>query len=104
MRTVLFLMFIIMGTMPLPDSSAQTVQDRARALEATVSGRWMVNADFYGTRMDLSLELIQDGENLTGNFQGNPVQGTIHSDAVTFVAKNERGLATLHHQRSCSPM
>lgn len=92
MRKALFLMFILLATMPPAKSSAQTTQEQAGALGATVSGRWMVNADFYGTRMDLSLELKQDGEKLTGSLQGNLLEGTIHANALNFVAKNEQGL------------
>ena len=90
MRNLMFVIVMLVANTPVPDTRAQNNQ--AVAVTPSVSGRWIVSADFYGTRMDLSLDLKQEGENLTGKFQGNPLQGTIHSDAVTFVAKNERGL------------
>lgn len=92
MPTAVFLMFILLATMPPAKSFAQTPQGQVGALGSTVSGRWMVNADFYGTRLDFSLELKQDGEKLTGSLQGNSLEGTIRANTLNFVARNEQGL------------
>ena len=55
------------------------------------SGRWTVNADFYGTPILFTLELKQQGESLTGNFGGDKLEGALKGDAISFLAKDEQG-------------
>jgi hypothetical protein len=56
-----------------------------------LSGRWIVGADFYGTRINLSLQLQQDGDRLTGEFDGDKLEGSVDGRAVHFLAKDDRG-------------
>jgi amidase len=56
-----------------------------------LSGRWVVSSDFYGTPINLSLELNQDGDKLSGDLDGDKLEGAINGYAVHFQAKDERG-------------
>ena len=67
------------------------IQGFVLAQDAGISGRWVVNADFYGTPINLSLELSQKGDKLTGDLGGDKLEGTVSGGVVRFVAKDERG-------------
>jgi amidase len=88
MRKILVLPFLVAVLLPVQNS---------RALQATntsVSGRWIVTADFYGTPIILSLlELKQEDGKLSGNFEGDKLEGTITGDSLHFVVKGEQGTA-----------
>jgi hypothetical protein len=76
MRSVLFLMLLFGGTLPAHNRRPQNTQAAASPAEIGLSGRWVVNADFYGTSIYFSLELNQQGEKITGNFDGDKLDGT----------------------------
>jgi amidase len=63
----------------------------AQTSDAAVTGRWAVSADFYGTPLLFTLELKQEGEKLTGNFDGDKLEGTKKGDAIYFLAKDQHG-------------
>jgi len=56
-----------------------------------VSGRWLVNADFYGTPQYFKLELALQGEALSGDFSGDKLVGTVRGNAVQFLATDSEG-------------
>src|SRR5215831_16793707 len=55
----------------------------------TLSGSWLVTADFTGVPFYYRLELKQDGDKLTGDFGGDKLEGTLSGNAIHFVAKDE---------------
>jgi acetamidase/formamidase len=59
--------------------------------DSTVSGRWVVAADFLGTPLNLSLELKEEGEKLTGNLDGDKLEGTLNGNALHFLSKDDQG-------------
>jgi amidase len=59
--------------------------------QSALTGRWIFNADFYGTPLIFQLELQQQGDKITGNFGGDKLEGTITGNAVHFLAKDEEG-------------
>ncbi len=59
--------------------------------KASLAGRWLVTADFFGTTRYGRLELTQQGEKLTGKFNGDPLEGTINGDAVHLLARDQQG-------------
>src|ERR1700686_5113448 len=91
MRKFLFLLFLVPGILFVRGSHAQTSQERAHTANAAVSGRWVVRADFYGTPIAFSLKLQQDGEKLTGNFQGDPLDGSLQGETISFLVKRDQG-------------
>ena len=61
------------------------------AQKPTLSGRWIISADFYGTQLTLSLQLNQQGDKLTGEFGGDKLEGTVNGSTVRFLAKADQG-------------
>ena len=59
--------------------------------DAGISGRWTVTADFYGTPINLRLELHREGGHLTGNLNGDKLEGTLTGNAIHFLAKDDQG-------------
>lgn len=57
----------------------------------TLSGRWMVTADFKGTPLYFNLELEQQGDRLTGNFGGDKLEGSVSGATIHFLAKDDHG-------------
>ena len=86
MRKVLFLLLFVPGVL-----LAREPQEAGRTANAAVSGRWVVNTDFYGTPIYFPLELKQEGEKLTGKFGGDKLEGTLRGNSIHFVAKDEQG-------------
>src|SRR6266550_3632137 len=84
MRRVLFL--LLLGVLPV-----QSGQEPARPANAGVSGRWVVNTDFYGSTIYFRMELKQEGEKLSGNFDGDKLEGTIKGNSIYLLAKDEQG-------------
>jgi len=86
MHKVLFLLLFVPGVL-----LAQSAQEAARPASGGVSGRWVVSTDYYGTRTYDQLELKQEGEKLSGNFDGDKLEGTLKGNAIYFLAKDEEG-------------
>ena len=70
---------------------AQEAQKAAPAAGGPLNGRWTVNSDFHGTPNYFKLELEQHGDKLTGNFDGDKLEGTVSGSAVQFLAKDDHG-------------
>ena len=71
-------------------SSAVIAQEAARP-GAGVSGKWLVTADFNGTPLFFRMELKEEAGNLTGEFGGDKLTGTLEDKAIHFVAKDDQG-------------
>jgi amidase len=56
-----------------------------------VTGRWFAAADFYGTTINYPMDLSQEGEKITGNFDGDKLEGTLTGNALHFLAKDDHG-------------
>jgi acetamidase/formamidase len=59
--------------------------------QSAVSGRWFVDADFFGTPVYFVMELNQEGDKLTGTFEADKLDGALTGDSIHFVAKGENG-------------
>ncbi len=90
MSKLLFLLLLVPSLLLSPDSWAQDAQKAASPGNATASGRWVVSSDFYDTPIDLSMELKQNGDKLTGEFSGDKLEGTLSGNAIHFLAKDEQ--------------
>src|SRR5438309_11807876 len=86
MRKVFFLLLFVPGVL-----QAQSGQEAARTANADVSGRWVVNTKFYGTTIYFRMELKQEGEKLSGNFDGDKLEGTLKGNSIYLLAKDEQG-------------
>ncbi len=63
----------------------------AQETKGTLTGRWLVTADFHGTPLYFKLELTQQNDKLSGNFDGDKLEGTATGTSIQFVAKGEHG-------------
>ena len=52
----------------------------AQDTKGTLTGRWLVTADFHGTPLYFKLELTQQGDKLSGNFGGDKTWPAPQSD------------------------
>ena len=57
----------------------------------SLTGHWIFSADYYGTTIIYKLELQQQGDKLTGNLGGDPLQGTLTGNSIKFLAKDPNG-------------
>ena len=55
----------------------------------TLSGRWIVTQDFLGTPRYMKLQLEQNGSKLTGDLDGDKLEGTAGDGAISFVVRGE---------------
>ena len=53
--------------------------------------RWIVQLEFIGTPVNSSLNLIPDGNKVTGDFDGDKLEGTLASSSLHFLAKDDQG-------------
>jgi acetamidase/formamidase len=91
MRKLPLLLLLVAGFLLAQKSSAQARQGSADAGNTTLSGRWMMSADLYGTPIYFRLELKQEGDKLAGDFGGDKLEGTVSGNSVYFLAKDDQG-------------
>src|ERR1043166_4856310 len=58
---------------------------------ASLTGRWIVTTDLWGTPLYYVVELTQQGETLAGNFSGDKLEGSVRGTTVEFLAKDTDG-------------
>jgi acetamidase/formamidase len=80
-----------MGAVSLMGVGAISCGAQATGADQSLTGKWQVTAEFYGTPMYGPLQLEQAGEKLTGNFHGEKLEGTVENGKVHFVAKDSEG-------------
>lgn len=76
---------VVFSTAPV----AMSAQETART--AGVSGKWLVTGDFHGTALFFRLELKEQGGKLTGQLDGDPLEGTVNGNTVHFVGTDDEG-------------
>ena len=91
MRKLPICLLLLSGVLLPQSSGAQDPQKPARVSDAVVTGRWVVSADLYGTVMYFTFDLKSEGNKLTGNLNGDKLEGTLSGNAIHFVAKDEQG-------------
>jgi len=82
---------VFSGIVSVNGSHAADAPAAARASNSGVSGRWIINADFYGTAIFYQMYLKEESGKLTGDFAGDKLEGTVTGDTIHFVAKDEQG-------------
>src|SRR5215468_2801498 len=71
--------------------AAQEASKAAPASGGAFSGKWIVSSDFYGTQLYFGMVLEQQGEKVTGKFDGDKLEGTASGKTIHFMAKDENG-------------
>ena len=86
-----FFSLVFAGIISANGSRAADAQDATRESNAGASGRWIVNADLYGTALFYQMHLKEETGKLIGDFAGDKLEGTVTGDTIHFVAKDEQG-------------
>ena len=60
------------------------------AQTSSFNGRWIITQDFFGTPRYLRLQLEQNGAKLTGELDGDKLEGTVSGSSIQFIARKER--------------
>jgi acetamidase/formamidase len=84
---LLFLFAQVLATTPAQTPQAQN----SPAQPGPLTGRWIILAEYLGTPVNASLELTQEGNKLTGNLQGDKLEGSVTGNAIHFLAKDDQG-------------
>ena len=56
-----------------------------------LTGRWLVTEDLHGTPIYARFDLEQQGEKITGRFDGDKLEGSFAGGAFHFIAKDDSG-------------
>src|SRR5438067_9051644 len=91
MRKRLIPLAVLAAVLPGTKILAANSLSQARAAEPALTGRWTVTADFHGTPIYVLLDLKQEGSKLSGEINGDKLEGTLEGNALHFLAKDERG-------------
>jgi amidase len=62
-----------------------------RADPPSLTGRWIAALDRNGVTDYYNLHVVQNGDQLTGDFDGDPLTGTVSAGAVAFLGKDDKG-------------
>ncbi|HEY4978896.1 MAG TPA: acetamidase/formamidase family protein [Candidatus Acidoferrum sp.] len=71
--------------------SSAHAQQSSPSTSATPAARWIVELDFFGTPVNSALNLIQDGNKFTGDFDGDKLEGSLTGNSLHFLAKDDQG-------------
>jgi len=89
MRKLAVVLILLAGVCATYSAYAQEAQKASPG--GPLSGRWTVVSDFHGTPLYFKLELAQQGDKLTGNFDGDKLEGTVSGSSIQFLAKDDHG-------------
>jgi amidase len=87
-----FVLLILLSAGILSAASAKQTAQKAPATAAgSLTGRWILTGDYLGTSLNGTLELTQQGDKITGNFEGDKLEGSVTGNSVHFLAKDDQG-------------
>ena len=64
---------------------------QSAAAPQSVAGRWTVTTESHGIPEYFSLNLVQQGDKLTGDFSGDKLEGTVSGNSVHFLGRDDQG-------------
>jgi amidase len=85
-----FLLLFLSGFLATAGAQQQDAQKSTES-GGPLSGHWVISAEYLGSPVLLSMELTQQADKLTGNFDGDKLEGTVTSNSVHFLAKDDQG-------------
>lgn len=91
MRRTVLLSLLFAVAFFAASANPQDVPKAPAAAEGPLSGRWIITAEYLGTPVNLAMEFKQEGNKLTGNFDGDKLEGTVTGNSVHFLAKDDQG-------------
>jgi amidase len=85
-----FLLLLLAGFL-VPTGARQQDAQKSSEPGGPLSGQWVINAEYLGSPVLLRMELTQRADKLTGNFDGDKLEGTAAGNSVHFLAKDDQG-------------
>jgi amidase len=85
------LLFFALSLLFMHAMVAQEAIQPTNSAEGAVTGRWVVDTDFFGSTIYFGMLLEQQGEKLSGNFDGDKLEGNVRGARIHFLAKDEHG-------------
>jgi acetamidase/formamidase len=85
------LLLTLILSVRLTFAQSPAVQSPAVQSTSSLSGRWTVTVDINGTPLDWRMDLVQQGDKISGDFAGDKFEGTVSGNAIHFLAKDEHG-------------
>lgn len=72
-------------------TNAQQSETQKTQTGGPLTGHWVITAEYLGTPINLPMNLNQQGDKLTGDFDGDKLEGTVTGTSVHFLAKDTQG-------------
>jgi amidase len=72
-------------------TNAQQSEPQKTQTGGPLTGHWVITAEYLGTPINLSMDLEQQRDKLTGKFDGDKLEGTVTGSSVHFLAKDSQG-------------
>jgi amidase len=64
---------------------------KAAETSESLTGQWLVTEDLHGTPVYARLDIEQKGQKITGQLDGDKLEGSLTGSAIHFIAKDESG-------------
>lgn len=91
MRQALLLLALFTGILASAGAQQQDARNTPNQANGPLSGHWIISAEYLGSPVLLSMELTQQADKLTGNFDGDKLEGSVTGNAIHFLAKDDQG-------------
>jgi acetamidase/formamidase len=91
MRHSLLLLALFTGILVSAGARQHDAEKPPNQANGPLSGHWIISAEYLGSPVLLSMELTQQADKLTGNFDGDKLEGSVTRNAIHFLAKDDQG-------------
>src|SRR5215467_7275726 len=91
MRKIFVLFMLALSWFFLAAPHTLAAQEKAAAAAGGITGKCIIKADFYGTPLYFQMELKDEAGKLTGELNGDKLEGSLSGNSIHFVAKDEHG-------------
>ena len=81
----------VASLLALSGSCLYAQASQSNEVKPSLTGHWLVSADYFGSHLYAGLDLEQQGEKLTGKLRGDALEGTTDGASFHFVAKDNDG-------------
>lgn len=91
MHRLRLLTILLAGVFAVAGAQAQGGQASSAQPTGPLTGRWIISAEYLGTPVNATMELTQQQDKLTGNFDGDKLEGSVTGNSLHFLAKDDQG-------------
>jgi amidase len=91
MRHFLLVFALYAGILGQAAAQPQDTQQPKVPAEGSLTGRWILTGDYLGTRLNAVMTLKQETAKITGDFDGDTLEGTLDGSSLHARAKDNHG-------------